>query len=136
MKFSEELKLYKANHRLTQSKMASVMGISLRMYQYYERGDYDGSDANLEYYRARLKKEATKSESLSQENREDKPPETVGELLTTYAKLVKLHNANANYIFTGTGNKFRSTESGQVAQLPIVKAVKKKAAKKKAAKKK
>ena len=33
------------------------------------------------------------------------------------ANLVKLHNVDANYIFTGTGPKFRTTESQQVAEL-------------------
>ena len=33
------------------------------------------------------------------------------------ANLVKLHNVDANYIFTGTGPKFRTTESQLVAEL-------------------
>lgn len=68
MKFSEELKLFKKNNQLTQDKMASVLGISLRMYQYYERGDYDGSDSNIDYYRERLKKHLGKDASVAHSN--------------------------------------------------------------------
>ena len=56
------------------------------------------------------------------------------------ANLVKLHNVDANYIFTGTGPKFRTTESQQVAELAkqvqALQAGKVKAPRKKAAKKK
>ena len=55
------------------------------------------------------------------------------------ANLVKLHNVDANYIFTGTGPKFRTTESQQVAELAkqvqALQAGKVKAPRKKAAKK-
>ncbi len=89
MKFSEELKLFKKNNGLTQDKMASVLGISLRMCQYYERGDYDGSDSNIDYYRERLKKHTGKDASVAHLDNKFKEPETYGEFIELYRKLVK-----------------------------------------------
>jgi len=54
MSFSSDLKAYREKHSYTQARMAEIMGISPRMYQYYERGDYDGAGSKVEYYSAKL----------------------------------------------------------------------------------
>lgn len=49
-KFSAMLVDYREKARLTQGEMAAILDLSLRMYQYYERGDFDGSKRRIEKY--------------------------------------------------------------------------------------
>lgn len=40
MSFSEQLKMYRTKHNLTQKMVAEAIGISLRGYQQYEQGKF------------------------------------------------------------------------------------------------
>lgn len=40
--FKDIIKNFKEKHKLTQSQMADILGISPRMYQLYEAGSYKG----------------------------------------------------------------------------------------------
>lgn len=48
--FSELLKEFKSEYKLTQRGVANVLGISERMYVMYEKGDYDGSEKRINKY--------------------------------------------------------------------------------------
>lgn len=65
MEFSKQLKAYKEKENLTQQDMANRMGISLRMYQYYERGDYDGTPSKTKRYIDLLNKDFRETNSSS-----------------------------------------------------------------------
>lgn len=39
MNYAERMKLLRTGHRDSQQKLASILGIALRTYQYYERGE-------------------------------------------------------------------------------------------------
>ena len=48
--FSEVLKEYRKKTGKTQEETAVILGISNRMYQYYEKGDYDGTPERTRKY--------------------------------------------------------------------------------------
>lgn len=52
--FSEFLKEYKEKNGKTQREMAQILGISERMYNYYEKGDYDGNPNKVAKYKDKL----------------------------------------------------------------------------------
>ena len=47
MPFSEELKQYRGKEELTQREMGQLLGISQRMYAYYESGEFDQSPVKI-----------------------------------------------------------------------------------------
>lgn len=49
--FSVYLLKYRTKHGLTKADMGDRMGISERMYAYYEKGEYDGSPSKVKKYR-------------------------------------------------------------------------------------
>lgn len=51
MPFSEELKQYRGKEELTQREMGQLLGISQRMYAYYESGEFDQSPVKISKYR-------------------------------------------------------------------------------------
>jgi transcriptional regulator with XRE-family HTH domain len=65
--FSEILSAYRTENELTKLEMSAILGISERMYAYYERGDYDGSPKKVKKYLALLsgKKEKQFSETAA-----------------------------------------------------------------------
>ena len=48
--FSEFLKEFKAEYKLTQRAVADVLDISERMYVMYEKGNYNGSEKRINKY--------------------------------------------------------------------------------------
>lgn len=52
--FSQILLDYKSKNSLTQREMAEILGISERMYNYYEKGDYDGNPNKVAKYLQKL----------------------------------------------------------------------------------
>jgi transcriptional regulator with XRE-family HTH domain len=52
--FGDYLKKYREEHGRTQEEMADIMGLSIRMYVYYESGDYKGSTARIKKFKDKL----------------------------------------------------------------------------------
>lgn len=52
--FSKILKDYQVKHSFTNREMADVLGISERMYAYYEKGEYDGNPSKVKKYLSKL----------------------------------------------------------------------------------
>jgi transcriptional regulator with XRE-family HTH domain len=52
--FSKTLIEYRDKNGLSQREMATLLGISDRMYAYYEKGEYDGSEKKVEKYLQKL----------------------------------------------------------------------------------
>jgi transcriptional regulator with XRE-family HTH domain len=52
--FSKLLGEYRTQQALTQREMAAILGMSDRMYAYYEKGDYDGQPARIKKYLDKL----------------------------------------------------------------------------------
>ena len=70
MPFSEELKQYRGKEELTQREMGQLLGISQRMYAYYESGEFDQSPVKISKYRKILY-------SKKDENKEKKNEATI-----------------------------------------------------------
>lgn len=52
--FSAILLEYKEKHSLTQEQMAAKIGLSLKMYQLYEKGKYKGTEKKIKTYLGKL----------------------------------------------------------------------------------
>lgn len=81
-KFSSYLLKYRKDNGLTQEEMCKIMGVSVRMYQLYERGDYDGSEQRVKKYKDKL------TRNLIEKNTPNMAvvPRTVEELLALHRK--------------------------------------------------
>lgn len=89
MKLSEVLKKLREDRGITQREAASLLGLSERHYIKYEIGEYDENAKISTKYKALVHDINTDKGDKSKKSDTGKTPETVGELLTTYAKLVK-----------------------------------------------
>lgn len=56
--FSQILKRYKKENALTSREMAEIIGLSERMYAYYEKGEYDGQPSRIGKYLHKLAKKS------------------------------------------------------------------------------
>ncbi len=52
--FNEKLKEFRDNHLKTQAEMSDILGISERMYSYYEQGKYYGTAKKVSQYLQKL----------------------------------------------------------------------------------
>lgn len=73
--FSRLLGEFRAQQALTQREMAALLGMSDRMYAYYEKGDYDGQPARIKKY---LDKLAYLKETGTRKKTATVPPAVVG----------------------------------------------------------
>jgi phage repressor protein C with HTH and peptisase S24 domain len=124
MNFSEILKNKRLSNSLTKAEMALKLGISERMYEYYEKGEYDGSKKRVDKYLDKLAESFDKKKGIPIYNTEVTasnvtPFDDYGDKIIGYIDLPTFRNCVAFMRVSGASMQPRFEPSDFVGLEPM-----------------